>query len=371
MHPISTLRATRPARPVADAELAQRSLRVLGLWHAVVDPAAGRVRWASEGLARRYPDWSAGTPLDALANRFPGLGRLLEHPDGRSPHEGVIGDPDGHALGVTACRDEDGLVHLRLEDQAERQQANVRHLADREQLLFISRSMSVGEMATTLAHELNQPIGAITNLLRGLLNRMEREALEPQAAMAALRRGIDQAMYASGIIARIREFVQQRQPRQEPIALAGLLDDALALLDWEIRRDRVRVRTEMPTSSPRVIGDPVMLQQVVVNLVRNAVDAMRGVDPATRVLTLAARVEGGTVTLDVTDRGAGISDEAAGRVFTTFFTTKPGGMGVGLHICRSIIELHRGRLWFTRNPGAGCTFHIALPVAPATPGENP
>jgi two-component system sensor kinase FixL len=216
-----------------------------------------------------------------------------------------------------------------------------------------------------IAHELNQPIGSIANIVRGLKARLSRGALTPEDGVEALDKAADQALYAAGVIQRMRSFVDQRQPRVEPLDLPRLARATLDLLDWEIARDGVRAQAGFDDNLPPVLGDAVMIQQVLVNLARNGLDAMRG-EPQPRRLTIAGRrMEGSTrmVELTVADTGPGVSEAAAGRMFSAFFSTKPGGVGVGLGICRSIIELHRGRLWHSPATEGGSVFHIALPTA--------
>jgi two-component system, LuxR family, sensor kinase FixL len=260
-----------------------------------------------------------------------------------------------------------------------------RHLQDRERLLFLSRSVSIGEMASTLAHEINQPIGTISNVLRGVASRLARISLPPgenAKALAEIAQGLklaqDQAQFAARIVGRIREYTHSRQPRREVLNLQALVLECVALLDWEFARHGVQVHTT--AAQPAwVQGDAVMLQQVVVNLLRNALEAQRAVpnaasQAAPRVLiTMQNRpaADGsGEVEIAIADQGCGISREAEDLLFVPFQSSKPDGMGIGLKICRSFIELHQGRLWFTRNAGpegneGGCTFHIALKQVPA------
>ncbi len=264
-----------------------------------------------------------------------------------------------------------------------------RHLEDRERLLFTSRSVSVGEMASTLAHEINQPIGTVANVLRGALARLEHwpppdgASAEEQLRFSrelqeGLRLALDQALFAGRIIGRIREYTHSHQPRREPVDLHALLRDSLALLDWEIARDGVQASLELAAASRdgapyRVNGDAVMLQQVVVNLLRNALDALRerAASPAPRRLQVRTHVPApgagpAEIEVHIADNGVGLAADAEHQLFVPFQSTKPTGMGIGLNICRSFIELHQGRLWFTRNPVSegGCTFHIALPLVP-------
>jgi two-component system sensor kinase FixL len=353
---------------------AQSSLEVLRQWFARFDESSRAVEWCTKALSDCLPQWRSGRPVVELEREFRGLGELLVRVRTEGMAQSVLAAPGGSAVGASAARDPHGRIHLRLADLRSDQEATARHLSDREQLLLMSRSLSVGEMASTLAHELNQPIGAITNLLRGLLIRSERGTLEPASAAPAIQRGIEHALYASGIIARVRDYVQHRQPKAEPVPLRALVDDAIALLDWEIRRDGVSVRVSASPDGREatVLGDRVLQQQVLVNLARNAIEAMRSIPQAERQLEVSIRVDEDRAVLGIADRGHGIDESAATRLFTPFFTTKPGGMGIGLHVCRSIIELQQGRLWYTpRTPGPGCTFWIELPLALAEEAVSP
>jgi signal transduction histidine kinase len=223
--------------------------------------------------------------------------------------------------------------------------------------------ISVGEMASTLAHEINQPIGATANLLRGLRARLTRRAgrLEMDESQA-LDRAIDQVMFAARVIARIREFTHSHQPRHARVDLAALLRASAGLLDWDLQRSGAVLTLELPETPVAVRGDEVMLQQVVVNLMRNALDAMRSDPPAQPQLTLVLSVEGNEAHVQVRDNGCGLSDENEAKLFVPFASSKPSGMGIGLSICRSFVELHQGRLWFSRNADRGVTFHLNLPL---------
>lgn len=333
------------------------ALDVLGLAVAAFeDAAAPRLAWRSPAFARLTPELRPG--------QVPAGGLLAAVEAARRGEGGLLPlDLDGQAFEARAAHG-DGRVCLILSSAAERQEAEGRRLADRERLLLTSRVMSVGEMATMIAHELNQPIGSIANIARGLKARLARGALSKEEGVEALDRAAEQALYASGVIQRMRSFVEQRQPQVEPLDLPRLVRATLDLLDWEIARDKVLARARF-ADLPPVLGDAVMIQQVLVNLARNGLDAMRG-RPGPRRLTIAAAPMEGSdrmVELTVADSGPGVEAGAEGRMFSPFFSTKPGGMGVGLGICRSIVELHRGRLWHAPDPEGGTVFHIALPAA--------
>jgi two-component system, LuxR family, sensor kinase FixL len=267
--------------------------------------------------------------------------------------------------------------------QDSREQAARRHLEDREKLLFTSRALAVGEMASTLAHELNQPIGTVANVLRGLRLRLEKAQVEGgDMLLSGVQLALEQSLFAARIIARIREYTHSRQPRREALALDRVLRESLALLDWELQRDGVELVLQLPDAACPVLGDEVMLQQLFVNLLRNALEAMRDNPPdvegrATRrlklVLALSNERNLKQAWLTVRDNGCGLPQDASNQLFVPFQSTKPNGMGIGLNICRSFVELHQGRLWFTPNDDGpserGCTFHVALPlhdVAPPT-----
>jgi len=309
--------------------------------------------------------------------------------------------PVGKHLVAEAALVRPGLAALRLRSageatSADRDEALRRHLEDRERLLFTSRSLAVGEMASTLAHELNQPIGTVANVLRGLRTRLERagraaadtdtaggaNAAGNSGSIAELQGGVqlalEQALFAARIIARIREYTQSRTPRRERLDLGHAVQQAVALLDWEIRRDGVELAFVQPAEPCFVEGDEVMLQQLFVNLLRNALEAMRDNPPdahgrAERRLALALQPERAMAVLTVRDNGCGLPQDADDTLFVPFQSTKPNGMGIGLNICRSFVELHQGRLWFTRNDDAaaeggqrgerGCTFHVSLPLS--------
>lgn len=323
-----------------------------------------RLTWATDAFRRRLPELKPGRPAppDAVAGLEEALACVRAAPPGERITALLTRQADRRAYDAVLAR-RSGRIHLALEDAAERQEALQRRLADRERLILTSRVLSVGEMAAMLAHELNQPIGSIANLVRGLKLRLDRGALEPQTAAQALEKASEQALYASGVIQRIRTFVEARQPRAEPLDLARLARCTFDLLDWEIDRDRVDAVVDLPPDLPLVLGDEVMIQQVLVNLARNALDAMRA-EPGERRLLLSGYRDGDRVELRIRDSGPGVSDEAATRLFSPFYSSKADGMGVGLGVCRSIVELHAGRLWFTRNSdGPGSTFHLALPAS--------
>lgn len=232
-----------------------------------------------------------------------------------------------------------------------------------EKLLFTSRMMSVGEMAATLAHELNQPLAAIINYLNGSL-RLVDQAGGPAQVARALTAARTQAEHAAAVISRVREFVRAREPKRDAQDIAGIVQHVVELLRLEAERMQLRIDLALAPSLPQVYADRVMVEQVLLNLVKNAIEAMREVPAKQRALRIEGRrTLDGDVELRVCDRGPGLSAEQQDQVFSPFFTTKNDGLGIGLAICRSIIEYHEGRLFFEPHPGGGSVFGFTLPVA--------
>jgi two-component system sensor kinase FixL len=353
-------RATQAISITAPPPEACEALAQMGDAVALIDRRAHKLRWTSPAWLKLLPEVGAGASLESLEQALPGLAaaRCAESLDGAKRLS--LGDKQQWDAQL-ATFDAHHLL-LRLSDRREVSRAMQRQLDDREQLLFTSRVISVGEMATTLAHELNQPIGATANLLRGLRSRLARraDALESSES-SALDRAIEQVMFAARVITRIREFTHSHQPKHKKLDLAALLRASASLLDWDLRRAGAKLVLELPSQEVHVRGDEVMLQQVVVNLMRNALDALRSDPPGDPKVTLHLALRPGEVEVQVRDNGCGLGDDAAAKLFVPFASSKPSGMGIGLSICRSFVELHQGRLWFSRNTDRGATFHVSLP----------
>lgn len=236
------------------------------------------------------------------------------------------------------------------------------HQTHQDKLMFTSRMMSVGEMATTLAHELNQPLATVVNCLNVGLRSLQPGA-DTQRAIDALALARVQAQYAGDVIRHLREFVRSREPKRESFELSGIVSSVVQLLQLEARKQRVTVDVDMPGGLPNIYADRVMVEQVLLNLLKNAIEAMHNTEPDLRRAVISARRSlDGDIEVRVVDRGCGLSDSAEENLFSPFFSTKPDGMGVGLAICRSIIEYHDGRLVFERNPDGGSVFGFALPT---------
>ncbi|MGY0612618.1 MULTISPECIES: sensor histidine kinase [unclassified Luteimonas] len=237
------------------------------------------------------------------------------------------------------------------------------HKSQQEKLLFTSRLMSVGEMAATLAHELNQPLAAIVNYLNGSL-RLVGQAGGPVQVERALVAARTQAEHAAAVISRVREFVRAREPRRDAHDVVEITHTVVELLRLEAERLQLRIELALAPRLPAVYADRVMVEQVLLNLVKNAIEAMREVPAQSRGLRIEGRVNlDGEVEVRVCDRGEGLSEEQGAQLFSPFFTTKSDGLGIGLAICRSIIEYHEGRLFFEPREGGGSMFGFTLPPA--------
>ncbi|MCB4361297.1 PAS domain S-box protein [Quatrionicoccus australiensis] len=253
-------------------------------------------------------------------------------------------------------------------DVTERKHAEELARQQQEQLQFTSRLVTMGEMASTLAHELNQPLAAIASYNSGCLNLLERPDCTPQEIRPALEKIGVQAQRAGRIIRRVHDFVRKSEPKRAPCQLTEVIDDCLGFVESDARKRHVRVDCDTPPLPP-IPADRLMLEQVLLNLIRNGMEAMASTPEAYRRLHIQTSIADAELKISVTDNGCGIAPEIREKLFTAFFTTKPEGMGVGLSICRSIIEFHRGRLWAEDNPnsptGSGTIFSFTLPLETA------
>ncbi len=290
------------------------------------------------------PDGFEITLMRKNGERFHAL--IYEAPliDGNGQHTGWMGS----VLDVTERK--------RAEEMARQQQ---------EQLQFTARLVTMGEMASTLAHELNQPLAAIASYNTGCLNLLEHGGLDPADLRQALEKVGVQAQRAGRIIRRVHDFVRKSEPKRAPCQVAEVIDDCLGFIEADARKRQVHLERHVGDLPP-VLADRLMLEQVLLNLIRNGMDAMAETAPEHRLLSVSAVADGSEIVVRVADQGCGIPPEVASKLFTAFFTTKAEGMGVGLSICRSIVEFHRGRLWADANPdsatGSGTLFTFTLPL---------
>jgi len=287
--------------------------------------------------------------------RIIGIGRIVvgERKDGSTfPMELAVGEMrSGGARFFT------GFVR----DLTERQDTQARMQELQAELMHISRLTALGEMASTLAHELNQPLSAIANYLTGARRLLERPEPNTGRAAEAMDKAADQALRAGQIIRRLRDFVSRGESDREVASLSKLVEEASALALIGAKQLSVRVSYDFDPAVDVVLADKVQIQQVTLNLIRNAIDAMM-TSPRRelRISTGPDEHDGGLAQVSVSDTGPGLSPEIADRLFQPFMTTKSQGMGVGLSISRTIVEAHGGRIWVESNPAGGATFHFTL-----------
>jgi two-component system sensor kinase FixL len=245
-------------------------------------------------------------------------------------------------------------------DLTERQQTQQRLQELQNELIHMSRYTALGEMASTLAHELNQPLSAIANYLSGGRRLLESARLDMlPMAREAMERATEQALRAGQIIRRLRDFVSRGESEQNHQNLPKLIEEASALALVGVKETGVRVSYALDPAATTVFVDKIQVQQVLLNLIRNAMEATQEMNR--RDLLIRTRLcAAGRVEVSVADTGTGISESIAEQLFQPFVTTKAHGMGVGLSISRTIIEAHGGRLWAEPNPGGGTVFSFTL-----------
>lgn len=271
----------------------------------------------------------------------------------------LIRDPRGGPLMFVA----------QIVDRTEKIQADMEIRHHRERLAQVSRLGTMGEMAAGIAHELNQPLTAIANYARACQRLIDAGAIEPEELKQTLGKVTDQAQRAGKVIEGLRRFVKRRAVAKRAIDLHRVIRDVMMLAELDGRAHGIPIDSETQEPLPEVQADPIQLQQVLLNLLRNAVDAMAGRDDRDKGIRVVAKVRGhDEVEITVIDHGAGISKEEASRLFDPFFTTKRDGMGMGLALSRSIAEAHGGRLSFTDNPAGGTIFRMILPTLPQEEG---
>ena len=292
--------------------------------------------------------------------------------DGRAPREGVefrfvrkdgsrfdaliyeapLIDADGQHTGWMASI-VDVTARKHIEELARQQQ---------EKLQFTSRIITMGEMASTLAHELNQPLAAITSYNTGCINKLESGQFTASEIKNALEKLGVQAQRAGRIIGRVHDFVRKSEPKLATCDLTEVIDYCVSFTEAAAKLLNIRIVRTIQGMHSELMADRAMLEQVLLNLMRNGIEAMSNVKPERRCLTIELSQNSEQMEIRVMDCGSGISPEIKEKLFTPFFSTKTEGMGMGLNICRSIIEFHHGRLWVEDNPQGGSIFVITLPL---------
>lgn len=252
-----------------------------------------------------------------------------------------------------------------MRDLTSQKAAEEEALRHREQMMHASRLTTMGEMAAAMAHEINQPLSAIATYTAACMRFLGRgDVAAADDVRAALKEIGGQAHRAGDIIQRMRNFARSRESQRHIIEFAPLIEEIRPLAELDAKAHQVRLTLDVAPSLPQVNADGVLIQQVVLNLLRNGVDAMEEIEPAKRRLTLRAlREADNSIRVEISDCGHGVADSAREHLFTPFFTTKPTGMGMGLAISRSIIAAHGGKLDCVNNPQGGATFFFTLPSA--------
>jgi len=258
----------------------------------------------------------------------------------------ILAWTDGRRVRLQVARD---ITERRQHEEASRVQ--------QEKIQITSRLTTMGEMASSLAHELNQPLTAIANYSMGAVAMVKSGNANLEMLLPALEKAAAQAQRAGKIISRIRDFVKRSEPRRQAVQIQTIVDNAISLAEIHARKRQVVIAHEIPALLPEVFADPILIEQVLLNLLKNGLESMEQSSVETLLVTVT--LHNHQIEVAVTDRGHGLSDPE--RLFEPFFSTKSEGLGMGLNICRTIIESHHGRLWAVSNPEGGTTFRFTLP----------
>jgi two-component system sensor kinase FixL len=288
-------------------------------------------------------------PVIVTHTHFDGEGNEVVVEISASP---ILDESGDVAAIIELCRDITARVHA--EERVRQHQAELAHVA---------RLGTMGEMATGLAHELNQPLAAIVNYIQACLERIRAGARDPAELLDDMQQAAAQAERAGDMIEHIRNFVRGREPKRSVVDLNTLVEDAASLVRSEVRRAGVEMSLELTEGLPPVTAQAIQIEQTIVNLIRNGLEAVAGSGNGTGELAIrTARSGDHAVEFVIRDTGQGMSEKTLSRVFDPFYTTKPNGMGMGLSISRTIIDTHGGNMWAARNPDRGATFGFSLPI---------
>ncbi|MFK7994280.1 MAG: sensor histidine kinase [Granulosicoccus sp.] len=347
-----------------DGSALTEMINTMGQAVALLDLESDCIRWCSSAWQRELPQLSQGLCWSESIESWAEVAQLYQD---FKQH--------GHCAGMVQCKHFDqareltlsslssGLVLLHLHDNLRATDDMHLYMEARESMFTTSRTISVSEMATTLAHEIKQPIATITNILKGVRIRLGKfdGGEQSEKLQEALENALEQAQFTDSVINRIRDFTQARRPQQKTINVAELADEALSLMDWLLRANQCRIKLTLNDEPLLCVGDPTMLQQVLINLLRNGVEAMQERSAADRLLIIECKRNAAAVRISIRDNGHGLEGKEQ-SLFVPFSTSKASGMGVGLNICRSFVELHQGRLWLSPNSDGGCTSNVELPL---------
>jgi PAS domain S-box-containing protein len=335
-------------------------------WNAGAHRTKG---YEEDEIAGRH--FSVFYPPAALASGKPELELKVATQEGSFEDEGWRVRKDGsqfwaHVV-ITAMRDQQekliGFSKI-THDLTERKKAEEAIQATRTQLAHMARVKTVGELTASIAHEINQPLTAVVANANACRRMLDSDTPDMEEVRQAVVDIAESGTRASEVIARIRALLKKKAPEKAMLNINEIIQAVVALAKTEADRNSIVIHTALPWGLPPVMGDKVELQQVILNLLVNGIEAMVPVIDRARVLQISSQLgESGEVTVAVQDSGTGFTPEQMGSIFDTFFTTKQGGMGMGLPISRSIIEAHGGKLWATPNLTGGATFQFTLATA--------
>lgn len=277
----------------------------------------------------------------------------------------VTGRQRSSALALRAAHDDLSARMKELAQTNERLETAARERRRAEaELAHVARSTMLGEITASIAHEVNQPLSAVLMSASAGRRWLSADPPDLDEVREALERVVDNSTRASEVIRRIRSLLQRKAPERACVNVNDLVRETLALTQSELTRREVSVRTELDEALPSTLGDPIALEQVLINLVLNGADAMREKSSVPRLLTIRSRADAlANLVVEVRDCGMGLDPALANRIFTPFFSTKPEGLGMGLAISRSIVEAHGGKIWAApNNAGPGATLAFAIPI---------
>jgi PAS domain S-box-containing protein len=339
--------------------------------------ATEEITWSEEAIRIFELDEAAPVTNELFRSRvhpedFPLLREMMERARGGNSidfeYEHRLLMPDHSVKYVNmvceGIRDQDGQLEYiaAVQDVTQRRRSEEALAKARSELARVARVTSMGALTASIAHELNQPLSGIITNASTCLRMLAADPPNVDGATETARRTIRDGNRASDVITRLRALFSKKEATTEPVDLNEATREVITLLRSELQRSRVILQAELSDDLPSVIADRVQLQQVILNLLRNASDAMNDVDDRPRELVIrTARDEDDRVRLTVRDTGVGFDPQAVDRLFDAFYTTKNDGMGIGLSVSRSIIESHHGRLWAEPNDGPGATFSFSIP----------
>ena len=355
----------------------ERFVRVLEELHAAVyvaDQESGKILYANRSFARMIDADPGALGAEELNKRF-GLG---EASAGSVPGE----DKESNTAEIVAREVRDPIsgrwylvqvvpipwkssrrVSVQvITDISEIKRAKALKQQHQDMLHQTARLAALAEIASSLAHEVNQPLMAIASYNDACLRMLAAPDIDKKELVTALQRSREQALRAGKIISRVRDFIRSRRPSPTHFDINALIRESLELLETQLEDNAVTTELSLSETPLMTHADRTLLIQVFVNLVQNAIDAMEESAPSSRRLGVSsARSADGAIVVSVSDHGAGIPEAIAVRLYTPLFTTKSQGLGLGLSICRSVVEAHGGHIWHSADPFGGCTFHFTLP----------